>query len=99
MDIDIVRAWKDAAYRASLSTEEQALIPANPAGAVELSDAELELVHGMAGKKNNDPRIIGDMTASTRSSVCSQTALMALNLGLGLPIGNGKEPENLVCYA
>jgi mersacidin/lichenicidin family type 2 lantibiotic len=46
MKFDIVRAWKDEAYRASLSTEEQAMLPENPAGALELSDAELEAVHG-----------------------------------------------------
>ena len=46
MKFDIIRAWKDEAYRASLSTEEQAMLPENPAGALELSDAELEAVHG-----------------------------------------------------
>jgi len=46
MKIDIVRAWKDEEYRSSLSSEEQAMLPANPAGAFELSDADLESVHG-----------------------------------------------------
>ncbi len=46
MKIDIVRAWKDEAYRQQLSSEEQALLPANPAGELELSDAELQVVHG-----------------------------------------------------
>ena len=41
--IDIVRAWKDAEYRNSLSAEEQASLPANPA---EISDAQLERVAG-----------------------------------------------------
>jgi mersacidin/lichenicidin family type 2 lantibiotic len=31
-DIDIIRAWKDEAYRNRLSEEEQKLLPANPAG-------------------------------------------------------------------
>jgi mersacidin/lichenicidin family type 2 lantibiotic len=48
MKFDIIRAWKDEAYRASLSTEEQAMLPANPAGALDLSDAELEAIHGAA---------------------------------------------------
>jgi mersacidin/lichenicidin family type 2 lantibiotic len=46
MKLDIVRAWKDEAYRQQLSSEEQALLPANPAGELELSDAELQAVHG-----------------------------------------------------
>ena len=46
MKIDVVRAWKDEAYRASLSSEEQAMLPANPAGELELSDADLESIHG-----------------------------------------------------
>lgn len=44
--VDIVKAWKDAAYLGSLSEAERATVPANPAGAVELSDDELEGVAG-----------------------------------------------------
>jgi mersacidin/lichenicidin family type 2 lantibiotic len=44
--IDVIRAWKDAAYRRSLSAEQLAGLPANPAGAVELSEAEAETVNG-----------------------------------------------------
>lgn len=39
--IDVIRAWKDESYRMSLSEAERAQLPANPAGPVELSDAEL----------------------------------------------------------
>jgi mersacidin/lichenicidin family type 2 lantibiotic len=46
MKLDIVRAWKDEAYRQQLSSEEQALLPANPAGELELSDADLQAIHG-----------------------------------------------------
>jgi mersacidin/lichenicidin family type 2 lantibiotic len=45
---NIIRAWKDPEYRASLTAEELALIPSNPAGEIELSDAELEAVSGAA---------------------------------------------------
>ena len=48
MKFDIVRAWKEEAYRASLSTEQQATLPENPVGTLELSDAELEAIHGAA---------------------------------------------------
>ena len=43
---NIVRAWKDAAYRNSLTEAERAALPANPAGAIELSDADLGWVGG-----------------------------------------------------
>lgn len=37
----IIRAWKNEAYPNSLSAEELALLPVNPAGAIELTDADL----------------------------------------------------------
>lgn len=39
--VDIVRAWKDAEYRCSLSAEELAHLPEHPAGAIELADEDL----------------------------------------------------------
>jgi len=32
MQIDIIRAWKDEAYRSSLSDEERCALPENPVG-------------------------------------------------------------------
>ena len=52
---NVVRAWKDAAYRQSLSAEEQAMLPENPAGGFELSDAELEAVYGAGGEEEGAP--------------------------------------------
>jgi mersacidin/lichenicidin family type 2 lantibiotic len=46
MELDIVRAWKDDVYRQSLTAEEQAMLPENPIGEYELSDAELEMIYG-----------------------------------------------------
>ena len=46
---NIVRAWKDETYRQSLSTQEQATLPVNPAGEVELTDTALEAIHGARG--------------------------------------------------
>ena len=46
----IIRAWKDEAYRQSLSDAERALLPENPAGVLELTDAELALVAGGKGR-------------------------------------------------
>ncbi|PYT18031.1 MAG: mersacidin/lichenicidin family type 2 lantibiotic [Acidobacteria bacterium] len=47
MKIDVVRAWKDAAYRSSLSADEVAFLPSNPAGLVDLTDAELKEASGL----------------------------------------------------
>jgi mersacidin/lichenicidin family type 2 lantibiotic len=44
--MDIIRAWKDEEYRLSLTEEQRALLPDNPAGQMELSDADLESVAG-----------------------------------------------------
>jgi mersacidin/lichenicidin family type 2 lantibiotic len=49
MQQDMIRAWKDEEYKQSLSQEEQAGLPESPAGEVELSEAELELVSGTGG--------------------------------------------------
>jgi mersacidin/lichenicidin family type 2 lantibiotic len=47
MEFDIVRAWKDASYRQSLSPEQRALVPASPVGEFELGEAELDAINGM----------------------------------------------------
>jgi mersacidin/lichenicidin family type 2 lantibiotic len=44
--MDIIRAWKDEEYRLSLTEEQRALLPDNPAGLPELSDSDLESVAG-----------------------------------------------------
>ena len=43
---NVIRAWKDPAYRNSLSQAERAALPANPAGLIEISDMELGKVAG-----------------------------------------------------
>lgn len=42
----IIRAWKDPAFRRRLSGADRAAMPANPAGAVSLDDADLGFVAG-----------------------------------------------------
>jgi len=42
----VIRAWKDADFRGGLSDAERALLPENPAGAMDLSAAELDAVVG-----------------------------------------------------
>jgi mersacidin/lichenicidin family type 2 lantibiotic len=46
MTVDIVRAWKDPEYRKSLTSEELASLPANPAGDPELTATDLENISG-----------------------------------------------------
>lgn len=43
---DIIRAWKDEDYRASLSEAERNSLPKNPAGFIELTDDDLQLAAG-----------------------------------------------------
>jgi mersacidin/lichenicidin family type 2 lantibiotic len=41
-----IRAWKDPEYRATLTAEELALVPSNPAGLIDLTDSDLGEVSG-----------------------------------------------------
>jgi mersacidin/lichenicidin family type 2 lantibiotic len=41
--IDVIRAWKDPVYRASLSEEQRAALPMHPAGITDLSDDQLRI--------------------------------------------------------
>ncbi|WP_392534164.1 mersacidin/lichenicidin family type 2 lantibiotic [Nostoc sp. C117] len=43
---DIIRAWKDEEYRKNLSEQQRSQLPENPAGIVELSDAQMESIAG-----------------------------------------------------
>jgi mersacidin/lichenicidin family type 2 lantibiotic len=52
---NIIRTWKDENFRNSLSEKERALLPANPAGLVELSDADLNAVAGGAQPQSTSP--------------------------------------------
>jgi len=45
-NIDIIRAWKDEEYRESLSAEQKAQLPANPAGLIELTDEDMSSMSG-----------------------------------------------------
>ena len=45
-NIDVIRAWKDEGYRASLSEAERSALPAHPAGPMELRDEDLQMATG-----------------------------------------------------
>jgi mersacidin/lichenicidin family type 2 lantibiotic len=44
--MNLIRAWKDAEFRATLSAEELAALPQHPAGLVELPEEEMAAVAG-----------------------------------------------------
>lgn len=43
---DVIRAWKDPLFRASLSREQRSALPAHPAGLIELRDEDLKSASG-----------------------------------------------------
>lgn len=58
MIMDIIRAWKDADYRSSLSAAEQATLPEHPAGDLALTEEDLGAVVGGGiggGSPSNHP--------------------------------------------
>ncbi len=44
--VDVIRAWKDEEYRASLTEAERAQLPAHPAGLIELDDEQMRALVG-----------------------------------------------------
>jgi mersacidin/lichenicidin family type 2 lantibiotic len=76
-DIDIIRAWKDEEYRNSLSEEQRSQLPENPAGMVELPDADMERIAGGVEIKNTENPVFG---------VCIRT----VTAGCACIVGGGK---------
>ncbi len=52
--IDVVRAWRDEEYRCSLSMEERASLPENPAGFATINDETLRSITGGCCLSIND---------------------------------------------
>lgn len=69
----ITRAWKDEAFRASLSDDELAALPAHPAGAIELPDEALNEVAGGASYLSFCRTVCGVYCAITREFNCKIT--------------------------
>src|SRR5262245_29682770 len=61
---DIIRAWKDPEYRLGLSAAEQARLPDSPAGAVELTDDELNAAAGGTSVVTDDCYVTGEFTCA-----------------------------------
>jgi mersacidin/lichenicidin family type 2 lantibiotic len=65
----IIRAWKDPAYRATLSEVEQAELN-SPAGMIELTGTDLELVGG----GDDSSSASGKSSVSGKSTVSGKTS-------------------------
>lgn len=84
MKFDIVQAWKDESYRASLSDEQLSALPANPAG--ELTDADLADVAGgfdggfgdgiFATHRNESVAVICEINVFSVSALISNIAVL-----------------------
>ena len=81
MNIDIIRAWTDVEYRETLTAEQLASVPANPAGTANLSDAALSRVVG--GTTTAEPQettgIFHTLFGSRRSTVAASPAVAAVS--------------------
>jgi mersacidin/lichenicidin family type 2 lantibiotic len=53
--LDVIRAWKNPDYRASLSADELERLPENPAGVMELDDEQLGMVYGGGSNTGRPP--------------------------------------------
>jgi len=69
----IVQAWKDADYAAALAPDAAATLPANPVGAIELSDAALDTVAGGADYRTEYVETLGCCGGFTESGKCDVT--------------------------
>jgi mersacidin/lichenicidin family type 2 lantibiotic len=99
MKCDIERAWKDEAYRQTLSTEQLQALPENPAG--ELSDAELAATCGAWGPGCATPVGVGvpvftstDIHESSTGLIC-EVNVFTVNLNLvAIPLQLISGPNN-----
>jgi mersacidin/lichenicidin family type 2 lantibiotic len=69
-DLNIIRAWKDAEYRQSLSEAERALLPEHPAGLIELADADLNAAGGRPRGGGCDTWSTVECTYATMTNDC-----------------------------
>jgi mersacidin/lichenicidin family type 2 lantibiotic len=72
----IIRAWKEPEYRLDLSAEESAQLPENPAGAIELTDDELDMAVGGHHSSNSSS---SSSNSSSRSNSSSNRANSSSN--------------------
>jgi mersacidin/lichenicidin family type 2 lantibiotic len=72
---ETIRAWKDPEYRASLTAEELASLPSNPAGLIDLSDADLgEVAGGLIIKRKPRTALCPTAPKTSVEKGCTVTA-------------------------
>jgi mersacidin/lichenicidin family type 2 lantibiotic len=80
--LDVVRAWKDEEYANSLTDLQKAMLPANPAGILELSDQDL---HGASGGAAAQTPTI---TIYSFDPFCQSLMFSCITLGCTVTIGS-----------
>jgi mersacidin/lichenicidin family type 2 lantibiotic len=70
----IIRAWKDADYGATLSLAESAAVPAHPSGDIDLSDVDLGLTAGGMVNGTQYLETLGCCEGFTSAGRCDITA-------------------------
>lgn len=101
MKFDVVRAWKDEAYRQSLSKEQLQTLPANPAGFLELTDDELETVQGGGHGHDGVGLASASRSLASRSisyAVICDITLFSLDIKiLNIELLNIGSPNSKIC--
>jgi mersacidin/lichenicidin family type 2 lantibiotic len=87
----LIRVWKDEEYRLGLSEADLAGLAANPAGSIELTDAELDVVEG-GGRRKKGGISVGNCSASARNrarnSANQNAAAVALSFVVQVAVGS-----------
>lgn len=81
-NLNVIRAWKDAKFRRSLSAAELAQLPENPAGLVELTDSELRKAGGF-GAGGGGPMTTAITCTATLGGCCPATTAITCTATLG----------------
>ncbi|HFC11660.1 MAG TPA: mersacidin/lichenicidin family type 2 lantibiotic [Anaerolineae bacterium] len=87
---DIIRAWKDSDYRASLDNDQLNALPSHPAGMIELSDEHLTDVAGGAARPTHKFGSLGCACNTLDGGTCKVATLGCCDSRLPAdPVGIG----------
>jgi len=81
--LNIVRAWKDQEYRLTLTAEQLSQIPASPAGAIDLSDTELDYVAGATTEYNFTTGCCVGLTTNTCTCTWGPSCTVTITCSIG----------------
>ena len=70
---DIIRAWKDPEYRRNISKSKHNLLPENPAGIIEISDADLKSIAGGTETEDDQTCLSCTLECTYLTPVCDCT--------------------------